>query len=182
VLSPDSVKQCMRFIVSRRYTQSAMNSTANEGGAAKALGGVVFHAAVALFGGFVLGIVIGIGAQTLSRGAPRDAQALVEFLPFVVSSALLALFTTSRWFSRSAPWVGLLGLAALFIGTQELWRGWSPTWSHQTHSDYVLSQLFGLPGSCADSECLYMLLFAGPFVCLTAYSVAALITLRFIHR
>jgi hypothetical protein len=95
---------------------------------------------------------------------------------------LLAAFATSRWFSRSAPWVGLLGLVSLFIGWQELWRAWSPTWSRQTRSDYVLSQLFGVHGSCGDSECLYMLLFAGPFVCLTAYSLAALITLRFIRR
>ena len=144
--------------------------------------GMAFHAVVALFGGFALGLVIAIGPEVLSRGESRNVQALAEFLPFVVSGMLLALFTTPRWFGRSAPWVGFLGLAALFMGWQELWRGWSPTWSHQTRIDYVLSQLFGVPAGCGDSECLYLLLFSLPFACLTAYSLAALIMLRFIRR
>ena len=149
--------------------------------------GIVFHGAVALFGGFALGLVLGIGAGAVGAAviwgeASRSVQHSVEFLPFVVSNVLLAAFATPRWFSRSAPWVGILGFASLFLGWQELWRTWSPTWSHQTRSDYVLSQLFGVRGSCGESECLYMLLFTLPFVCLTAYSIAAFITLRFIRR
>ncbi len=159
-----------------------MNSKANGSGTANFLSGVVFHAAVASFGGFALGFALGLGSEAIARGESRTVQALAEFLPFAVSGALLALFTTPRWFSRSAPWVGLLGVAALFIGGQELWHGWSPGWSHQTRSDYVLSQLFGVPSGCGDSECLYTLFFSCPFFCLTAYSAAALVSLRFKRR
>jgi hypothetical protein len=177
-----NAKDACDFALSNRYTYSVMNSKFNGGETANALLGIVFHAVLCVFGGLALGFVIGVGVGGFWRGASRNIQALAEFLPLVVSSALLALFATSRWFSRSAPWVGLLGLASLFIGGLELWRGWSPTWSYQTRSNYVLSQLFGVPSSCGDSECLYMLLFSGPFVCLTAYSLAALIKLRFMRR
>ena len=58
-----------------------MNSKSNSRGTANALLGVVFHAALAVFGGFALGLLIGIGAGGLWRGASREVQALVEFFP-----------------------------------------------------------------------------------------------------
>ena len=106
-------------------------------------------------------------------------QRLIEFIPFVVVSALLAAFASSRWFRGAAPFVGLLGLLGLYLGGQE---GWSPSWSHQTREDYVLSQLFGTGSGCHDSECLYALFFGLPFVCLTTYSLSSLVTLYFTRR
>jgi len=174
--------QRVRFTVSRLYTRSAMNSTVGGGGTGNTVFGILFHAGIALLGGFALGSVIALGTEALSRGESTNVQALMEFVPFIVSSALLALFVTPRWFGGSAPWVGLLGLAPLFMGWQELWRGWSPTWSVQTRSEYLLSQLFGVRGGCGDSECLYVLFFTVPCACLMAYSVAALVAIRFIPR
>ena len=79
--------------------------------------------------------------------------------------------------SSSAPFVGLLGLAALCIGAHELSHGWSPTWSHQTLKDYLLSQLFCLGSGCHDSEGLYALFFGLPFLGLTSYSLGSLVAL-----
>jgi hypothetical protein len=156
-----------------------MNPEATGTGSPSVLLGIAFHSAVALFGAFALGCLLALAMEALVQGGATDVRALAELLTFVVSGALLSVFTTPRWFSRSAPWVGLLGLAALLIGGHELWHGWSPTWSDQTRSDYVLSQLFGVSRGCGDSECVYMLIFSVPFVSLTAYSIAALAVLRF---
>ena len=158
-----------------------MNLKAKREGKPNVLLGVVFHSVFAFFGGLGLGLPLGLAVELLSRRESSQVQALSELVPFAVSGALVAVFATRRFYGRSAPWVGLLGLTTLFMGWQELWFGWSPTWSHQTRIDYVLSQLFGLSSGCSDSECLYMLFFTFPFVCLTAYSLAALITLRFIR-
>ncbi len=177
---PANNNQVNSFTGSRRYTRFSMNSGTNGGGTAAFVLGIAMHAAIGLFGGFVLGLALNLVVGALVRGASSDVRALAEFLPFVVSGALLSVFATRRWCNRSAPWVGLLGLAALLIGGQELWFGWSPTWSRQTRIDNLLSQLFGVSGGCGDSECLYMFLFTVPFVCLTAYSITALITLRFV--
>jgi len=159
-----------------------MNSRTSRSGTATVLLGIVLHTAIGLFGGFTLGFTLNFIVGFLARGASSDIRTLAEFIPFVVSGAFLGMFATRRWCSRSAPWVGLLGLAALVAGGQELWFGWSPTWSHQTRIDHVLSQLFGVSGGCSDSECLYMLFFSLPFVILTAYSITASITLRFLQR
>jgi hypothetical protein len=148
----------------------------------KALLGFLVHAMIATSGGLILGFVVNSGIGVLSRGASTDVQALVEIIPFVVVSALLAAFASSRWFRRAAPFVGLLGLLALYLGGQELWRAWSPSWSHQTREDYVLSQLFGTGSGCHDSECLYVLFFGLPFVCLTTYSLSSLVTLYFTRK
>ena len=159
---------------------SRMNSRTQEGGRIAFTFGIFFHSIVALFGGFVLGSALDIAVNVVAPKA-FSGPALSESLPFVLSGAVFGVFATHRWPSRSAPWVALLGVAALLIAAGDLWFGWSPTWSHQTRSDYVLSQLFGVSGSCHDSECLYLLFFVFPFACLTAYSIAAWITLRLSH-
>jgi len=100
----------------------------------------------------------------------------------VITSTLIAAFAAPRWFRCSAPWVGLLEFAAIYIGFRELYGGWSPTWSHQTRANYVLSQLFGTGQGCSDSECLYLLFFGYPFLCLTAYSAVSLIALGLTHK
>ena len=145
----------------------------------RAVLGFVVHAVIATTGGLVLGFVVNSGTGVLSRGAGTNVQVLTGFIPFVVVSALLAAFASSRWFRGVAPFVGLLGLLALYLGGQELWRAWSPSWSHQTREDYVLSQLFGTGSGCHDSECLYVLFFGLPFVCLITYSLSSLVTLYF---
>lgn len=146
--------------------------------ATEKLVGFALHAVLGTLGSLLLGSVISLGIDAIASG--RDRQ--VKFLPFIVASALLASFATSRWFSRSAPWVGLLGLAALCLGVQELAREWSPSWSHQTRGNYVLSQLFCVGSGCGDSEGLYALLSGWPFACLTTYSLVALITLRLTRK
>ena len=140
---------------------------------AKGLVGLFFHVAVCTIGTFVIGLAISF---VIPR-AYLNGASYIELLPFIASSALLAAFAARRWFSRSAPWVGLFGLAPLFVGGQELWRGWSPTWSHQTRGDYVVSQLFCATSSCGDSEGLYMVFFGLPFLCLATYSIASFIIL-----
>jgi hypothetical protein len=143
-ITPVSSNQQIRLTASRRYTQFRMNSRTSRSGMANVLLGIVLHTAIALFGGFTLGFALDLVVGFLARGASSDIRTLAEFLPFVVSGALLGMFATRRWCSRSAPWVGLLGLTALVVGGQELWFGWSPTWSHQTV--FFLSSIRGSNG------------------------------------
>ena len=160
-----------------------MNANASQKhGVSRAVLGFMVHAMIATTGGLILGFVVNRGTGELSRGAATDVQVLTGFIPFVVGSALLAAFASSRWFRGVAPFVGLLGLLALYLGGHELWRGWDPSWSHQTRQDYVLSQLFGTGAGCHDSECLYALFFGLPFVCLTTYSLSSLVTLYFTRK
>jgi hypothetical protein len=59
-----------------------MNSRAS--GTASILSGVVFHAAVALLGGFALGFALDLGVEALARGGSANLRSLAEFLPFIV--------------------------------------------------------------------------------------------------
>jgi len=133
----------------------------------------MLHSVFCLIGSVVLGIAVSAAIGIVSRGAAKATELAV---PAIVS-AVLALFAAPRWLRGSAPWVGLFGLAALFVGWQGLYQGWSPAWSHQTRKDYILAQLFGIGGSCSDSECLYLLFFGLPFLCLMTYGLISLIAL-----
>jgi hypothetical protein len=140
--------------------------------------GVVLHSVLCLCTGVVLALVVTPAIGVVAPGAARSTELVLP----VLMSALLASFAAPRCFRDSAPWVGLLGVTALFVGTQELYRGWSPIWSHQTRLEYVLSQLFGFSPGCSDSECLYLLFFGLPFLCLTTYGVASLLAQRIADR
>ncbi|HEY3973494.1 MAG TPA: hypothetical protein VGM18_10850 [Candidatus Sulfotelmatobacter sp.] len=135
--------------------------------------GTGFHLAFCLFASFVLTVAITLIITAISFGEARNTELVLGS----TASALAAAFAAPRWFRGSAPWVSVFGLLALFAGGQELYLGWSPTWSHQTRTDYVLSQLFGLRPGCGASECLYMLFFGYPFVCLTTYAVVGAVAL-----
>jgi hypothetical protein len=135
--------------------------------------GLWFHTIFCLVGSVALTLAVGFIIGAISRQAANDTELIVPIL----AGALLATLAAPRWLRGSAPWVGILGLAALFIGWQELYRGWSPIWSHQTRRDYVLSQLFGFSPGCGDSECLYLLFFTFPFLCLSAYAVVGTVAL-----
>lgn len=134
----------------------------------KAVLGVGFHAVACAVGSLVLGVLISATIGVISSEAARAGELLVPALV----SAVLALLIAPRLSRRSAPFTVVFGLVALYIGWRELYWGWSPTWSHQTRREYVLSQLFGIGGSCSDSECLYL-----PFLCLTTYGLVSLIAL-----
>ena len=144
----------------------------------KILAGALFHLFFCLFGSFVLTAAITVAITAISPGAARDTELVVGCL----ASALLASFVAPRWFRGSGPWVGIFGLVALFAGGQQLYRGWSPTWSDQSRSGYILSQLFGFSPGCGDSECLYLLLFGYPFLCLTVYSLVSAVALRLTRK
>lgn len=141
---------------------------------ARAIFGFAFHTILASAGSIVGGVLILHAINAAVPGLARNA----ELLPFILSSALLAAFATPRWLGSCAPWVGILGLLALYVGAHELIHGWSPTCSHQTRSDYVLSQLFCVKAGCSDSEGLYALFFGWPFLCLTTYALASIVALR----
>jgi hypothetical protein len=137
--------------------------------------GFAFHAFLASVGSIGFGLLLGTFIGVVWPGLFKH----IEIVPFIAASTFLALFAAPRWCGRSAPWVGVLALVVLGTGTQELARGWSPSWSHQTRIDYVLSQLFCIKGGCSDSEGLYALRFGWPGLCFAAYSVASIFALRF---
>jgi hypothetical protein len=142
-------------------------------GLLRILAGTGVHLVFCLFGSTVLTLVVSAIIGAVSPWTAKGTELVVP----VLAGALLASFAAPRWFHGSAPLVGIFGLLALFVGGLELYRGWSPTWSHQTRHDYVLSQLFGSWPGCSDSECLYLLFFGYPFLCLTTYGVASVIAL-----
>jgi hypothetical protein len=145
---------------------------AGEDKAARGFLGIAFHTFVGTVGSPLLAVLLQVA---IGRGhRVSDAVSIVSLL---ISGALLGLFFTPLLLSRSAPFVSLLGLAALWIGAHELWHAWSPTWSHQTQKDYLLSQLFCLGSGCSDSEGMYALFFGWPFLCLTSYSLGSLVAL-----
>src|SRR5579864_241914 len=134
--------------------------------------GFAFHAFLATAGSIAVGMLIAFAVGALAPGVTRH----VGLFPFIVASALLASFAT-KWCGKCAPWVGILGLIALCLGAHELWHGWSPSWSHQSRADYVLSQLFCIGTGCSDSEGLYALIFGWPSLSLITYSMFSLIAL-----
>jgi hypothetical protein len=123
--------------------------------AARGVFGFAFHVVLATVGTFAFGMLFSIAIGAI---VPNIFKRM-EFVPFVISGAALALFSVPRWCGRCAPWVGIVGLVFLGWGIQELAGSWSPTWSHQTRSDYVLSQLFCMHNDCSGTEGLYALFF-----------------------
>lgn len=71
-----------------------MNSITNGGEKAAFFLGIAMHTATGLFGGFAVGLVLGLVVEALMRGASNDVRALAEFIPFAVSGALLGVFAT----------------------------------------------------------------------------------------
>ena len=140
--------------------------------AATCIVGIGFHALAGTLGTVLLAVPL---QAAIGRG--HQVSYPESLIIFVISGALLGLFLTPFLLGSSAPFVGLLGLAALCIGAHELWHGWSPTWSHQTLKDYLLSQLFCLGSGCHDSEGLYAFFFGWPFLSLTSYSLGSLVAL-----
>ena len=139
--------------------------------------GFAFHVVMGTAGTFILAALIRRTIGFLTERHLKDADFV---LPIVVSGAVLGLSVAPRLAGRVAPFVGLIGVAALVAGVHDFWRGWG-TWSHQSRIDYVLSQLFCVGSGCGDSDGLGALFYGWPFLCLTSYSLgslAALITLR----
>ena len=140
--------------------------------AATGILGIGFHALAGTLGTVLLAVPL-----RATIGRMHQLSSSEDLVTFIISGALLGLFLTPLLLSRSAPFVGLIGLAVLCIGAQELWHGWSPAWSHQTQKDYLLSQLFCLDDRCHGSEGLYALFFGWPFLGLTSYSMGSLVAL-----
>lgn len=157
----------LSLILSTKMKRSLTRKQAAEG-----ILGIGFHALAGTMGSFLLSFLLRVVVGRVHQFS--YAESLVTF---IISSALLGLFFTPILLSRSAPFVGLLGLTALGIGAHELWHGWNSTWSHQTPTDYLLSQLFCLGAGCHDSEGLYALFSGWPFLGLTSYSMGSLVAL-----
>ena len=134
--------------------------------------GIGFHALAGTLGTVLLAVPL-----RATVGRMHHLSSSEDLVTFIISGALLGLFLTPFFLPISAPFVGLLGLATLFIGAHELWHGWSLTWSHQTLKAYLLSQLFCLGSGCSDSEGLYAFFFGWPFLGLTSYSIGSLVAL-----
>jgi hypothetical protein len=149
---------------------------------ARSIFGFALHAILGSLGSFALGLLVNAGLCAIVKPANNDS---LLFVSLIISSALIVFllrfragdWVSRRWFSLTAPWVGLLGLAALGFGAQDLMREWSPTWSHETRYAYVLSQLFCVGSGCSATEGLSAALFGWPFVSWTSYSFASCVAL-----
>jgi hypothetical protein len=91
---------------------------------AKYLLGFGLHAVLGSAGSLVFSLLVATAVDAVVKPAPNDS---LVFVGLSISSMLIVFllrfkaddWVSCRWFSLTAPWVGLLGLAALFLGVQD---------------------------------------------------------------
>jgi hypothetical protein len=131
---------------------------------------VAAHYVVAVFGGMTIGLILEI-----TVGRVYSHTVLEPFVPSIAITAFALGAAVSYHIDRVhlATWTWTIGLVWFLCGVRELTHSWSPSWSHaKSRWDYAQSQLFPLSNhSCGETECLYQLLFAIPFVASVMYSV-----------
>ena len=113
--------------------------------------------------------------ESLTSGLYAGNRVLAAFAPVAATIAGLAgLWLNMRRRDVSAAFVFVPPLLVFIDSWHELNRTWNPSWSKQSHADYVMNNLFG--PACSSTECLYTLATA-TVLGGVLYSVGALIGL-----
>jgi len=111
-----------------------------------------FHLLVAFPIALLFGSLFEVLVGRLYSGSP----VLAALAPAAACAAGLAGFFLNRIRrDMSASFVFVPPLLFFADSWYELTRGWSPSWSKQSHTEYVMDNLFG--PACANTECLYIL-------------------------
>jgi hypothetical protein len=127
-----------------------------------------FHSLLA----FPVSLVPGFIFEYFVSGLYADNRTIAAFAPgAALVAGLCGLLLNSIRRDQSAVFVFVPPLLYFLDSWYELTKAWSPSWSKQSHSEYVMNNLFG--PSCANTECLYTL---GTATVLAAifYSIGAL--------
>jgi len=143
--------------------------------------GLFLHTAMALIGGGAVALLLGgitVRLVYFITGLELFREVVSPFYWMWV--ALLGFFVNILARTRSAVWIGVLGL--IYMAAMIAWD-----FSVIRHSEYYLrlpggpwryewNQLF--TSKCSDSECLGELLITAPTFALISYSIGAAIALR----
>lgn len=129
---------------------------------------------------FPVSLLFGFIVESLTSRLYASNRVIAAFAPSAAAVAGLSGF----WFTlirrdRSAVFVFVPPLLLFIESWSELTRAWNPSWSRQSHADYVMNNLFG--PACSDTECLYALATATVLGGIL-YSVGALVGLRLVRR
>jgi hypothetical protein len=131
---------------------------------------VAGHYIVAVAGGMTIGLIL---EGTVGRFYSHTI--FEPFAPCIAMTAFALGAVVSYHLDRVhlASWTWTIGLIWLLVAIRELTHSWDPRWAHtRTAWEYARSQLLPVPlyDNCGNTECLYQLLFAVPFIASVAYS------------
>lgn len=129
---------------------------------------------------FPVSWLFGLIVEYLMGGLYAGSRVLAAFGPSAaVVAGLFGFWFNSKRRDVSAVFVFVPPLLAFIGSWYELTKAWNPSWSKQSHADYVINNLFG--PACSDTECLYTLATASALGGVL-YSICALVGLRLARR
>jgi len=142
---------------------------------------VAVHCAIAVTGGFILGIVPEISLERASEGVGLGNFAPAYSPVFPIIGFLLGYFISSRVpGGKVATWTWAIGLAWLIFGMYwEDIRFWNASWSpDSTRLGSALGNFFGPTRRCGGTECLAEVVYTIPFIASVMYSIGSYLRRR----